>query len=72
MKTLFSNRLSSESTEQQPENAIANVMNSRQDCPYQVWPYVIFMPIREKSIGVVAIAIKKHLCKGQILKILEY
>ena len=33
-KTLFSNRLSSESTEQQPENAIANVMNSRQDCPY--------------------------------------
>ena len=33
-KTLFSNRLSSESTEQQPENAIANVMKSRQDCPY--------------------------------------
>jgi hypothetical protein len=66
MKTLFSNRLSSESTEQQPENAITNLMNSRQDCPYQVWPYVIFMPIREKSIGVVAIAIKKHLYKRQI------
>ena len=33
-KTLFSNRLLSESTEQQPENLIANVMNSRQDCPY--------------------------------------
>ena len=34
MKTLFSNRLLSKSREQQPENAIATLMNSRQDCPY--------------------------------------
>ena len=34
MKTLFPNRLLSESREQPPENAIANLMTSRQHCSY--------------------------------------